>query len=169
MSFKKEAFDKAGLFSTSFGLRNSKKTSWADPPSEDIDISLRIKAETGKRIVYSPYVKVSHRVHSHRIKQKFIMQRSYSVGYQRRMLKRLYPDAGKNSNVLNQECQLLKRIITKLFPHVFKTFFTHPVTAWRQLKVTVTVLSFVALGYLFYFLTHVRNSNQVIISARGDA
>ena len=168
MSFKKEAFEQAGLFSASFGLCNSKKTGWADPPSEDIDISLRIKAKTAKRIVYSPYVKVSHRVHRHRIKQKFLMQRSYSVGYQRRMLKRLYPDIGKDGNVLSQECQLLKCIITRLLPRIFKTFFTHPITAWRQLKVTVTVLALVALGYLPLFFTRSKNIKQTIISAKGD-
>ncbi|HEY40753.1 MAG TPA: glycosyltransferase [Dehalococcoidia bacterium] len=147
MSFRREAFERAGLFVSDFGLHNSRRTGWADPPSEDVDLSIRVRESTGKHIVYNPDVRVRHRVYSYRIKQKFIIHRAYSVGYQRRMLKRLYPEAENGKDLLGQEHQLLRRILTWLFPSIFGTFLTNPVIAWRRLSVTMTALFFVAIGY----------------------
>jgi glycosyltransferase involved in cell wall biosynthesis len=150
MSFKKEAFKKAGDFITSFGLCNSERKSWRDPPSEDVDLSMRIKKTTGKIIIFHPDVKVKHRVYSYRIKQQFVKQRSYSVGYQRRMIKILYKDTSEK--LLNQENQLLKRIITRLFPDIIKNIFTKPAIAYKKARVTFTSLFFVALGYYSFLL-----------------
>ncbi len=152
MSFRREAFEKAGLFTSDFGLCNSKRTGWVDPPSEDVDMSLRARAKTGKHIFYNPNAKVRHRVYNYRISQSFIKQRAYSVGYQRRILKKLYPENGKDSDLLSQEHQLLRRILTRLFPDIARQFFTNPVIAWRKLQVSVTVLFSVALGYYSYLL-----------------
>ena len=152
MSFRREAFEKAGLFTSDFGLRNSKRTGWVDPPSEDVDMSLRARAKTGKHIFYNPNAKVKHRVYTHRISHKFIMQRAFSVGYQRRMLKKLYPETSKYTDILSQEHQLLKRILTRLFPSIAGGFLANPVTSWHKLRVSFTVLFFVALGYYSHLL-----------------
>ena len=87
MSFRKEAFKKAGLFKVTFGLNNGSRKCWFDPPSEDVDFSIRAKSATGKIIKFYPEVKVKHRAYYYRISQKFIIQRSFSVGFQRCMLK----------------------------------------------------------------------------------
>ena len=113
-------------------------------------LSARVKLKAGKQIIYNPNVKVRHRVYNRRVRQKFIMQRAYSVGYQRRMLKKPYPEP--ENDLLNQEHQLLKRIFTRLFPSILKTLFTNPVVAWRKFQVTVTALIFVTLGYYFHLL-----------------
>jgi len=147
MSLRREAFEKAGYFITDFGLCDSSRKGWVDPPSEDVDLSIKIKQKTGKRIVYDPKVKVRHRVHKYRIGLRFIMRRSYSVGYQRRMLRRLYQAEENSRNLFEDEHRLLKRIFTRLFPSIPKTFFTNPVIAWHRLSVTITALTFVALGY----------------------
>jgi glucosyl-dolichyl phosphate glucuronosyltransferase len=152
MSFRQKAFEKAGLFSESFGLHNSRRTKWFDPPSEDVDISLRIRAKTGGNIIFNPRAKVWHRVYAYRVKQKFITQRSYSVGFQRRMLKKLYHEINGDTELLNQEYRLLNRIISKLLPSIIKNFFTNPILAWNRLRVTVTALCFVGLGYYTSFL-----------------
>ena len=145
MSFKKEAFVQAGLFLNDYGYHKG-------PMAEDVEFSSRIKTITGKKIYYYPDIKVWHRVHQYRLSTKFIKERSYWIGYSRHMLKKAYPKVEKNQNLLQQEQDLLSRICKKLLPGIIQTFFKHPVTAWRQLKVTVTVLTFVALGYFFYFL-----------------
>lgn len=171
MSFRREAFQKAGLFAANFGLCNSKRVGWVDPPSEDVDLSLRVKEKTGKHIIYNPDAKVRHRVYNHRVRQKFVMQRAYSVGYQRRMLKKLYPESDKGSDLLSQEHQLLRRILTRLFPNILKTFFTNPVTAWRKLWVTVTALTFVTLGYYSHLVPTLSNRHKTtttFISKGGD-
>ena len=161
MSFRREAFEKAGNFIPRFGLCNSSRAKWADPPSEDVDLSLRAKSKTGKRIIYSPDAAVRHRVYAHRIKQRFVMQRAYSVGYQRRMIKRLYPDIKDGDRLLNQEHRLLKRILGRLFPDILKNLFVNPVIAWRKSWVTFTALTFVALGYYSHLLPNFKRKQAV--------
>jgi GT2 family glycosyltransferase len=141
MSFRREAFEKAGLFSNEFGFHKGLM-------AEDNEFSLRIKEKTGKKIFYFPDVKLWHRVHKYRLSQKFIKERAYWIGYSRRMMKQAKPINKNNSaNLLSQERQLLKRIFTRLFPDIIKKLFTKPVIAWRITRVSVTALTFVALGY----------------------
>lgn len=141
MAFKKEAFEKAGVFSNEFGFHKG-------PMAEDNEFSQRIKEKTGKKIIYTPDAKLWHRVHRYRLSQKFIKERSYWIGYSRRMVKQTKPENKKGkTDVLSQEHQLLNRIFTRLFPDIFKKAFTKPALAWRITGVTITSLTFVTLGY----------------------
>lgn len=151
MSFRREVFDSGDLFFPDFGLRNSQRLSWIDPPSEDVDLSLRVKRRTGKRIIYVPSVKVKHRVSRQRLTWKFIVQRSVSVGYQRRMLKRLYLNDNSCEKLLEQEQALIKRIFSKLLPDIGKGIFIHPIKSYRKLSVTTVILTCVGIGYCFSF------------------
>jgi glycosyltransferase involved in cell wall biosynthesis len=166
MSFRREAFERAGQFTSNFGLHNSKRTGWADPPSEDVDFSIRVRGRTGKNITYNPNVKVKHKVFSHRIRQKFLTSRAYSVGYQRRMIKRFYRNVEKDEDLLSQEHQLLKRILTRLFPNILGTMFIHPIIAWRKLAVTATILFFVTLGYYSPSLNPFNHSDIAKVNGR---
>lgn len=76
----------------------------------------------------------------------YIKKWSYWTGASKKTLKRLYPD--QKQNILGPESQLLKRIITHLIPDIIKTVFTHPVIGFRKLRVMVTALFYVTLGYL---------------------
>ena len=146
MSLRKEAFEKCGLFLNEFGFHKG-------PMAEDNEFSLRVRTQTGKRIIYCPTVRLWHRVHKYRLSQQFIKERAYWIGYSRHMLKKLYPQAEvTRGDLLSQEHQLLKRIFTRLFPNIAKTFLTNPVIAWRKLWLSVTVLTFVTLGYYSHLL-----------------
>jgi len=140
MSFRREAFEQCGLFDNEFGFHKG-------PMAEDNEFSLRVRTKTGKRIIYRPSVRLWHRVHKYRISQRFIRERAYWIGRSRRMLKRFYPQAEKGKDLLSQEHQLLKRILTRLFPNLLKTLFTNPIIAWRKLQVTIIALTFITLGY----------------------
>jgi len=153
MSFKREAFEKAGFFKNDFGLRNSARKRWFDPPSEDVDFSIRVRSQLKKTIFFDPTVRVQHRAYKYRIKSKFIIQRSFSVGYQRRMLSKLYASIEGKTSVLKQEQDLLKRILTRLIPGISIDFFTKPLYAWRRFNVTFTSLSFVIIGYCFSYFS----------------
>jgi glycosyltransferase involved in cell wall biosynthesis len=145
ISFRREAFDLAGLFSTEIGGIQGKRLH-----GEEVELSLRMKRKTGGKIVYNPEVKVEHKVYKYRLKSKFIARSSYWIGYTKCMLKRLYPEADKGKNLLSTEHQLLKRIFIKLFPSILKTLFRNPLISWRKLQVTIITVSFVALGYFSY-------------------
>jgi len=146
MSFRREAFEQCGPFLNEFGYHKG-------PMAEDNEFSLRVRVQTGKRIIYCPTVTLWHRVHKYRLSRQFIRERAYWIGHSHCMLKKLYPQAAANKmDLLSQEHQLLKRIITRLPPGILKGFFTNPVTAWRKLSITITALFFVTSGYYSHLL-----------------
>ncbi|MBA7661603.1 hypothetical protein ES703_69623 [subsurface metagenome] len=162
MSFRREAFEQCGLFFNEFGFHKG-------PIAEDNEFSQRVKAKTGKNIIYCPRVRLWHRVHKYRLSPQFIKERAYWIGRSRRMLLRFYPEAEKGKDLLSQEHQLLRRIFTRLFPNILKTFFTNPVIAWRKLVATVVALTFITLGYYSYLLPPLFNRQKATISiSRGD-
>lgn len=142
MSFKKEAFDLAGTFSASIGGIQGQRLH-----GEEVELSLRIKRATKRCIVYNPKVRIKHKVYKHRLTSRFVARSSYWIGYTKYMLKRLYPEGDEGKYLLSVEYQLLRSILTKLFPDIVKCFFKNPIIAWRKFSVTITALSFVALGY----------------------
>jgi glycosyltransferase involved in cell wall biosynthesis len=147
MSFRKSALDLAGGFRSEFGLHNNARSSWYDPPSEDVDLSIRVRRLTGGRILYNPGVKIHAKVSRRRLTIRYIMQRSFSVGYQRRRILELYPEEGEGTRALAQEHALRDRILRRLVPRIIKGIFIQPSVAWRQLPITLVSLSFVLLGY----------------------
>lgn len=159
-SFRREAFDLGELFLTETGPGNVRRYREF---AEDEELTFRIKRRTGKRIVYNPRVKVRHRVYKHKLTLGFIANYAYWIGLTRPVLKRLYPKDDAGGNPLEVERQLLKRIFTKLFPDILKNFFSHPVIAWRKLRVTITALCFVALGYFAGFLSSPFNRHKTKI------
>lgn len=144
-SFKREALDLGGLFATSIGPQRGSMAGRKRDISEDVELSLRLKQATGKRIVYNPSVKVKHKVHTERLKAGYVSRWAYWAGFSKHKLKKLYPQV--DADPLGQEHQLLRRIIVRLLPNILKTFFTSPVIAGRKLSVTLIILFFVALGY----------------------
>lgn len=147
LSFRKEAFDSCGSFTTTFGLQRGGKKGWHDPPSEDVDFSLRVRKETGKRIVFNPLAQVAHKITHDRLQWRFIIRRSCSVGYQRRMIKTLYHNYPID-DLLGPEHDLLKRIFSRLLSQTLKNFFKSPRIALRIFFLTLVILSSVALGYV---------------------
>jgi hypothetical protein len=121
--------------------------SWIDPPSEDVDFSLRAQEKTGKKIIFSPKARVWHKIPRKRIGVRFVVQRSASVGVQRRVLEKLYRKASHDSKLLNQERRLLKSILAGLFPRILRHLFVDPWRGWNELRITLVSLLFVAMGY----------------------
>ena len=155
MSFRAETFQICGAFLNEFGFHKG-------PMAEDNEFSLRVRAKTGKNVVYCPNIKLWHRVHKYRLSQQFIRERAYWIGYSRRMMKKSLPKGERdNGDLLGQEHQLLKRIFTRLFPCILRSSFTSPIIAWHKFRVTVTALAFVALGYYSHLLPTSFNRRQL--------
>jgi glucosyl-dolichyl phosphate glucuronosyltransferase len=139
MSFRREAFEKAGLFSHEHGFHKGIM-------AEDNEFSLRVKEKTSKKIMYVPSVKLKHRIHRYRLTTEFIKKRTCWIGYSRRMMK----ITTKNSQaglLLSQEQKLLRRILFHLFPRVVIKMFTQPDVSWKLLRLCVLSLNSVARGY----------------------
>jgi glucosyl-dolichyl phosphate glucuronosyltransferase len=148
MSFRRQEFEACRGFDSNFGLRNFSRSSWRDPPSEDVDFSFRLKKKTGKRIVFNPKVCVYHKVSQNKVTSQFIIQRAFSVGYQRHMIRKLYVWNNKNEGVFVSENKLVKRIFAKLLPSIAIGFFKNPSIALRKVFITFLILIFVCIGYL---------------------
>lgn len=158
LSFRREAFE-GELFRTSMGVKGRGQSGWMEPGAEEVDLSLRIKRKTGKRIVYNPQVRVKHRVYRYRLRARFITRRAYWEGHAKAMLNRWYHHAGSEA-VLSTEYKLLRRILFRLFPQTLGRLFSQPIIALRQLWVMVMVLSCVAGGYLSYRLSSLWGRSQ---------
>jgi GT2 family glycosyltransferase len=146
MSFRREAFERCGPFRNEFGFHKG-------PMAEDNEFSLRVRSQTGQKILYCPDAWLWHRVHRYRLSRQFIKERAYWIGQSRRTLRRHIPETGLDeANTLGQEHQLLKRIITRLSPSIAAGVFTNPVRAWRRFSVTFISLLYVSIGYYAHLL-----------------
>ncbi|MFC1906664.1 glycosyltransferase [Chloroflexota bacterium] len=163
MSFKREAFSSSGLFLTYLGAKGGGESGVNELVGEETEFSIRVRRRTGKRIVYNPNVKVQHRVYKHRVNPKFITRRAYWEGYTKAMFKKSYSNSGNSENPLRVEYQLLRRILTRLFPKILGGFFTNPITAWRSLSMTINAIFFVAVGYFYYSFQSLLGRSQPII------
>lgn len=143
MAFKMEAFKIAGLFHNDTGYHRG-------PMAEDNEFSLRVRAQTGKRIVYIPSAKVWHRVHPYRLTWSFIRERAYWIGRSRRNLLRLY--ATPSEDMLSAERVLARRILTHRIPKDLIGLFITPNTSWKRLTPTFWALLFVTIGYYYHLL-----------------
>lgn len=162
MSFRKEAFDTAGLFLTQLGAKGGGASGKHELVGDETELSIRVTQKTSKRILYNPKVKVRHKVYKFRVKAGFIARRAYWEGYTKALFKHNYNTGKNGSEVLKVEHQLLRRILIKLIPEILFGFFTRPVISWRKFGLTVNAVFFVGLGYLQYTLESLTGHGQTI-------
>ena len=146
MAFKREAFELAGGFSTNIGGTHGKRLH-----GEEVELSLRVRSKTGKRIVYNPEVKVMHKVYSRRLALPWIAKTSYWIGFTRPQLRRLSRRYGIGEDFLATERGLLGRTL-RLLGRTVAALPIRPRSALRALRVTLAALLFVAVGYSHYLL-----------------
>lgn len=152
-SFRREAFDVAGLFATEIGPKGGSMEGRKREISEDVEVSLRIRKKTKKKIVLNPNVKILHKVYRYRLDFRNIMKWSFWLGLSKYKLKTIYQFQERNkSDFLDSEHQLLRRILTKLVPNSLIGLFKKPALSFRKLSISTIILCFIGLGYLSGFL-----------------
>jgi len=139
MAFRREAFEKSGLFSNEYGFHKGIM-------AEDNEFSFRVREKTSKKIMFAPDVKLAHKVHRYRLADAFIKERSYWIGYSRRGMKKT-AKPGQAGRLLSQEHHLLRRILFRLFPTVVVKLFTRPDISWKLMRLSFLSLTSVARGY----------------------
>jgi len=150
ISFRREAFENGGLFSTYLGSERGGEKGQQKTTAEEMELSLRVRQKTGKRIVYDPNVGIRHKVHRFRLSGNYVRKRAFIEGCSKMLIRKMFNNNGNKEALLNTEYALLRRIILQLFPNIMKGFFTNPIIAWRRFYVTATVLTAVAAGYYSY-------------------
>jgi glycosyltransferase involved in cell wall biosynthesis len=163
MSFRREAFDLCGFFSTQLGAKGGGESGKHELVGEETEFSMRVSSITGKHILYNPNVKVQHRVYKFRVTPSFVARRAYWEGYTKALFKKSCHDARDNNKVLKVEYQLLGRIATRLLPSILLGLFCHTTIALRRLSITVNATFFVAVGYLHYSLRSLTGHAQTVV------
>ena len=146
MVVRKAEFVDVGGFIEDYGLRSASRTTWTDPPSEDVDLSIRMTRKFKRPILFLPGLKVGHKVLQSKLTWRFMAQRSYSTGFQRRAIEKLYDRSGEQ-NILRMEKSLIPRMLV-LIPRSLFSLFRKPRDNLRILGALVLVLVFSSLGYL---------------------
>ncbi len=86
MSFRKEVFDKAGLFDVKLGRVGKKLVT-----AEETEFSIRVlNSIPGSKIIYDPEVVVHHKVHEYRQSLRYMMKRGYYEGMSKAHIERMY-------------------------------------------------------------------------------
>lgn len=137
MSVRREVFEKAGSFLPILGYHT--------PMAEDLEFSLKAKIRTGGKLLFNPKAKVWHKVYAYRVSLKFVSSRAHHIGVSRRLLRATY---------LRQQApfHLESKVVRGMARTILLTpwdFFRSPYTAWKRLIITLAVLFFAGLGYLF--------------------
>ena len=162
MAFRRDAFRAAAGFSKDIGSVQGRRLH-----GEEVELSLRVRKETGRRIVYNPNVKVMHKVHGRRLSARWIGKTSYWTGYTRRRLKGLSERYGVEDDFLSIERRLLGRIVKRLLPRTAVALFATPRRASHILWITFMALFFVALGYFSQAFSSLLTDMRSIASRRG--
>jgi glycosyltransferase involved in cell wall biosynthesis len=158
ISFRREAFDRCGLFTDSLEANERQGTDWQRPGAKETEFSLRVTRTTGKRIIYHPRTGVKHKVYRYRLSTGFIVRRTYWEGYAKALLRRWYYPSQKG--VLSTEYDLLQRILFKALPQSLGLLFRHPEVGVRRLCVFGLTLGSVAVGYASGTLSNLRLSRN---------
>lgn len=151
--FRRDALQEAGLYLTS--LKTLREGGWFQPTGEEVELSLRIKRVTKKRIVFNPRAKVYHMVYKAKFHWPTIAKRAFRMGYLLCMTRQahLIVDIQPSPSV---EVDLLQRVFSRLLPRILKDLFDDPDIACRKFLVTFISLFFTSLGYLLYFARPIR-------------
>ncbi len=146
MSFRREAFEKGGLFLTELGARGGGSSGKHELVGEDTEFSIRARRASGKRIIYAPDIVVYHRAYSYRFSGGYIAGRAYWEGYTKSLLKKAL--GKQQTDTLAVEHKLLGNILFRLLPRTLAGLVTRPAVSWRRLKLIAIALSGIAVGYV---------------------
>lgn len=118
--------------------------------AEDVDLSLRIRRTSGRRLFYIPQMVVFSKVHSYRLSNRFVIKRSEWIGYTRPHIEKIVSDAAAPSDHL--EVKLIRGLLkTLIVPD------TKACKDWKDIskrfRVSMLSLFSLALGYLFGYFT----------------
>lgn len=140
MAFRKEVFEKIGLWDTELGRGSGKMTG-----GEEADICLKIKSGIPHSLIlFEPRAIVTHKVHPSRATLGYVFNFSFREGTTRAKLQKA--TSHSVDDPLHSERAYLRRIIFGTAPRRLIKFYNPASVA--QLGVVVANLALIAAGYL---------------------
>jgi len=147
MSFKKDVFDKIGLFTEEFGFS---KKGLSCLQGEEAEFALRMKQELGQGVIYNPRAVVYHKIPACKTERRILLRRAFYQGYSKALLKRF----GPSPDTLTTEEYYLKDLFFKYIPRRIKRVFSasNYIIELKRLSILIASVSSVGLGFLYgYF------------------
>lgn len=140
MSFKREVFEKVGVFNESLGFAG-KGTSYIQ--AEEPEFALRMKQTLGKGVIYNPDAIVYHKVPQSKLRVRSLLRRAFYQGYSKALLGHLNISADS----IATERSYLKTLLLKYIPLRMKRIYN--LTELKKLSVLIASIFSVGLGFSY--------------------
>jgi glycosyltransferase involved in cell wall biosynthesis len=140
MSFRREAFEIAGVFSTELGRVDS------SGEGEDSEICYRIRERIrGSLLLYEPKAVVYHKVPPHRATFKYLLSRSYSGGLAVASLGKMYRASEEEDVATTVERSYLRYLLTSGLLERLRYAYRRPVMG--QIVAILASIAATGAGY----------------------
>ncbi len=143
MSFKREVFQKAGMFNENLGFAR-KGTSYIQ--AEEPEFALRMRRELGKGVIYNPKAVVYHKIPPAKVKVGLLLKRAFYQGYSKALLKKLSISADSVAT----ERSYLKALLLEYIPGRLKRFYR--LTELKKLLMLFACIGAVGLGFVYGYV-----------------
>ncbi len=143
MSFKKEVFQKAGMFNENLGFAR-KGTSYIQ--AEEPEFALRMRRELGKGVIYNPKAVVYHKIPPAKVKVGLLLKRAFYQGYSKALLKKL----SISDDSVATERSYLKALLLEYIPGRLKRFYR--LTELKKLLMLFACIGAVGLGFVYGYV-----------------
>jgi len=144
ISFKREVFEKIGLFWEKLGFAK-RGTSYLQ--GEEAEFTLRMKSKLGKGVIYNPEAVVYHKIPASKTEPRTLLRRAFHQGYSKALLKRL----NLSSEALTTERSYLKDLLFKYIPRRIKRIFSASNSVMELKKLSVLIASVLSVGLGFVY------------------
>jgi GT2 family glycosyltransferase len=139
MSFKREVFQKAGMFNENLGFAR-KGTSYIQ--AEEPEFALRMRRELGKGVIYNPKAVVYHKIPSAKVKVGPLLKRAFYQGYSKALLRKL----NISDDSIATERSYLKALLFEYIPRRLKRFYR--LSELKKLLMLFACIGAVGLGFV---------------------
>jgi len=143
MSFKREVFQKAGMFNENLGFARG-GTSYIQ--AEEPEFALRMRRELGKGVIYNPKAVVYHKIPSAKVKVGLLLKRAFYQGYSKALLRKLNISA----DAMASEKSYLKALLFEYIPRRLKR--SYRLTELKKLLMLGACIGAVGLGFVYGYV-----------------
>ncbi|MGB2800301.1 MAG: glycosyltransferase family 2 protein [Dehalococcoidia bacterium] len=145
MAFRKEVFEKLGLWENALGRCDGGRVKFNPTGGEEAELCLRIKTNMPDSVIlFRPESVVHHKVTSQRATLKYVFDFCFREGITRAMMRKIVSRYGQNP--LAAENLFLRRLLSTSIPRRLKRFYR--LANLVQVGVITANLSLMATGYL---------------------
>jgi GT2 family glycosyltransferase len=143
MSFKREVFQKVGLFNEKLGFAR-KGLSYIQ--AEEPEFALRMRRELGKGVIYNPRAIVYHKIPPSKVKVGTLLKRAFYQGYSKALLRKLKISADPEAT----ERSYLKALLSKYIPRRLRRCYR--LTELEKLLMLTACITAVGLGFVYGYV-----------------